>query len=240
MSRVKTIREYKTIYDSAVDIWDHGFEKIACCDCSRDDNPVIDCKNGMSVDSQVDDLSNSLEKMDIENNSQGSRGGNKRIPRKSYTRVIWTEKEDKLLIRLSSSALSRKWVKISQIIGNKTPSQCNYRYSSLIKKGDHTIPKTEELLDNSEAMDFFSGELTLKYKLLNEEYISNVFKRLKRKKRINPLKNEHFDKKKTPNSSKVSFDEYSQLYNCDFSVKPMQMKNYSTLNLYNSKCLVYS
>jgi len=61
---------------------------------------------------------------------------------------IWTKQEDILLLKLSQSKLKSKWKKISKIIGNKTSSQCSYRFKHLSQsKIDPESPETSEMLN---------------------------------------------------------------------------------------------
>jgi hypothetical protein len=49
----------------------------------------------------------------------------------------WTTKEKKLLIRLCNSTMNKKWKKIANIIGTKTPHHCANKYNELKNKIDY-------------------------------------------------------------------------------------------------------
>lgn len=53
------------------------------------------------------------------------------ITKKRPFKVNWSEEEDKILISLANSNNKKSWKSISNLLNNKTPSQCFYRFHLL-------------------------------------------------------------------------------------------------------------
>lgn len=191
----RLVKDFTKLYNSSKVYWNEEFvESMACCDCRRDegdeDNELWK-KIKMSVESEeIKSLSNSLEKMEIDDgkipNTKIQVQEQETNLKSEKIKVIWTDKEEKLLVKLCLSSIKKKWKIISSIIGTKTPSQCNYKYKILSKQGKlNEIKNEENLLENAEALGYFQKKSDVNKLLFDRQYKHDLFKKLKRRKNKN-------------------------------------------------------
>lgn len=246
LSQFRLVKDFNKIYNSSKNYWNEEFlESLACCGCDRneaDEETELWKKIKMSVDSEeIKSLSNSLEKMEIDDGkvpltskSKRTEDSENHLKSEKY-KVIWTDKEEKLLIKLCQSSIKKKWKIISNIIGTKTASQCNYKFKILCKQGKlNEIKNEENLLENAEALGYFQKKSDVNQLLFDKEYKKDLFKKLKRRKNKNISALEKDSRRVSEQSTSVQNNDVPPKTLGKKKSSKYETKN-SSMNLYQSK-----
>ena len=89
-------------------------------------NKIIN-NNFNNIKNPNNHINNSSDNINDNNNNKNSELDDKKL---------WTAEEDELLINFIKTNPGRNWKKISNILKNKTPQQCAYRYTKLYKENN--------------------------------------------------------------------------------------------------------
>ena len=120
---------------------------------------------------------------------------NKRPYRGELT-TKWTKEEEIFLYKLATSKLKAKWTVIAQILKNKSPNQCLYKFRSLSKKNKSDYVNCEKsdnsdfLVQDSRVRNYFEEKVKNCGDL--EKYITSGFLKNKREREMGESKQFYF------------------------------------------------